>query len=418
MIEKINSVLWGDFTLLLIFLCGIYHTARNGFIQFRLHSAIGSGNGGKNRMKAVTSALAASMGTGNITGCAAAIAAGGAGSVFWMWLSAFFGMALAYAENVTGAHFAEKYRSPASPALYIEKGLGSKLLARLYCIGCLGCAFAMGCSSQSGALCSAVCSQTGTNAIIPAAAVTLLTALVIFSSERASEGIMKVTEKAVPVMGIAYGGGCIALLVLTRADISGAFGDIFSSAFTPQAALGGAAGITVKKAVSVGLRRGVFSNEAGMGSSVLVHSEADFGSPEAAGAWAALEVFLDTIVCCTLTALAVLTSDLYKCGEFGITEIFSHGLGNAGGIFTCASICMFAWASMLGWCCCGEKSLSSLTKSRSAAFIYKLLFCAAALTGGILPQDTVMGFADLCNAFVLIPNIIAVTVISICKTDH
>ena len=328
LIETANSVLWGRFTVALILCCGIYHTVKSGFIQLKLPKHLFSSDG-KNRLGAVTSALAASLGTGNITGCAAAIAAGGAGAVFWMWLSALGGMALAYSENRIGAEFGEKYpKSARGPMLYIEKGMGAKWPAATYAVCCLGAAIFMGSMSQSGALSDALSAQTPLPRYICSLAAAVVTAAVLFSSDRAAEGVMKFSARIVPVMGLLYVGGCIGLLIISKCDVSGAFADIFSQAFSLKAAAGGAAGITVKKAVSVGLRRGIFSNEAGMGSSVLVHSEADFGEPQSAGAWAAFEVFLDTIVCCTLTALVIIC-----CKTNDITAAFSCGFGRWGGGF-------------------------------------------------------------------------------------
>lgn len=410
---RISALMWGKFTIILIVSCGVYHTVKSGFIQLKLPSLI-RGQGGKNRMKAVTSALAASMGTGNITGCAAAIAAGGAGAVFWMWASAFAGMALAYSENRIGAEFAAKYpHLPKGPMLYIEKGLEIRPLAKIYAAGCLCAAFAMGCMSQSRAFSESLGAQTGVPVWGASLLLGAITAAVVFSSKKAADGIMNAAERIVPVMGIVYAVGCVALLTVTKADVAGAFGEIFSCAFTAKAAAGGAAGIAVKQAVTVGLRRGVFSNEAGMGSSVLVHSDADFGSPGSAGAWAALEVFLDTMVCCTLTALAVLTSGGYgQGGELEITGIFSQGLGSFGGILCCASVCMFAWAAVLGWCCYGEKCLDYLAPDRKSGIGYKLLFCAAAVCGGFISSEAALNAADLFNVFIMFPNLAAITVIA------
>lgn len=416
-LSRISSLMWGEFTIILIVLCGIYHTVKSGSIQLKLPSVIGK-SGGKNRMKAVTSALAASMGTGNITGCAAAIAAGGAGAVFWMWASAFTGMALAYSENRIGAEFAGRFPGlKKGPMLYIEKGLGSPALAKIYAAGCLCAAFSMGCLSQSEAFADALSSRTGAPPLLFSVLLAGATAAVLFSSKKAADGVMNAAEKIVPVMGIIYAVGCISLLVVTKADIAGAFSEIFVCAFTPKAAAGGAVGITVKKAVTVGLRRGVFSNEAGMGSSVLVHSDADFGSPESAGAWAAFEVFLDTIVCCTLTALTVICSESFRHGgTYNITEIFSDGLGSIGGFISCVSVCMFAWAAVLGWCCYGEKCLDYLDLNRRNGIGYKVLFCTAAALGGVISSEAALDAADLFNVFIMFPNLAAITVITATET--
>ena len=395
LIETANSLLWGRFTVALILCCGIYHTVKSGFIQLKLPKQLFS-SGGKNRLGAVTSALAASLGTGNITGCAAAIAAGGAGAVFWMWLSALGGMALAYSENRIGAEFGEKYpKSARGPMLYIEKGMGAKWLAAAYAVCCLGAAIFMGSMSQSGALSDALSAQTPLPRYICSLAAAVVTAAVLFSSDRAAEGVMKFSARIVPVMGLLYAGGCIGLLIISKCDVSGAFADIFSQAFSLKAAAGGAAGITVKKAVSVGLRRGIFSNEAGMGSSVLVHSEADFGEPQSAGAWAAFEVFLDTIVCCTLTALVIICCKT----------------GRSGGGVVCLCICMCALASVLGWSCYGEKCLCYITGKHCGKWC-RLVFCLACAAGGFIATESVFGISDLFNCLLMIINLPVITVLT------
>lgn len=406
LIETANSLLWGRFTVALILCCGIYHTVKSGFIQLKLPKHLFSSDG-KNRLGAVTSALAASLGTGNITGCAAAIAAGGAGAVFWMWLSALGGMALAYSENRIGAEFGEKYpKSARGPMLYIEKGMGAKWPAAAYAVCCLGAAIFMGSMSQSGALSDALSAQTPLPRYICSLAAAAVTAAVLFSSDRAAEGVMKFSARIVPVMGLLYVGGCIGLLIISKCDVSSAFAEIFSQAFSPKAAAGGAAGITVKKAVSVGLRRGIFSNEAGMGSSVLVHSEADFGKPQSAGAWAAFEVFLDTIVCCTLTALVIIS-----CKTNNITAAFSYGFGRWGGGFVCLCICMFALASVLGWSCYGEKCLCYITGKHCGKWC-RLVFCLACAAGGFIATESVFGISDLFNCLLMIINLPVITVLT------
>lgn len=405
-IEKLNSLLWGPFTVALVVFCGIYHTAKSGFIQLRLPRML-KGDG-KNRLGAVTSALAASLGTGNITGCAAAIAAGGAGAVFWMWISAFAGMALAYSENKLGAEYGEKYSSaPKGPMLYIEKGFGSKRLACVYAAVCLCSAIFMGSMSQSGAFADALSAQTGLPRYLSSAAAAILTGAVLFSSERATEGVMKLSAKLVPIMGILYTAGCVLLLAVTKSDVCGAFREIFSCALTPSAAAGGAVGITVRRAVSTGLRRGIFSNEAGIGSSVLVHSEADFGSPEKAGAWAALEVFLDTIVCCTLTALVVICTGAQ--GGDVVSAAFSEGLGRMGGMFVCVCVCLFAWASVLGWSCYGEKCLCYLLKGKSIGKLLPVLICISAAAAGFFGSTEIFGACDIFNGILMLINLPVMT---------
>lgn len=409
-IEKLNMLLWGRFTIIAILACGVFHTVRWGFIQLKLPVLLKSGKG-KNKLKAVSSALAASMGTGNITGCAAAIAAGGPGAVFWMWISAAGGMALAYAENRIGAEYALRYpNSVKGPMLYIEKGAGSKKAAEIYAAGCLAAVLCMGCMSQSGAFAAALSSQTSLPGGVCSLLAAALTAAVIFSSKKTSDAVMNAAAKIVPLMSLLYGAGCIALLTAQKSDIPSMTAEIISCAFAPRAAVGGLAGITVKKTVSVGLRRGIFSNEAGMGSSVMAHSEADFGSPENTGAWAAFEVFLDTMVCCTLTAFTVMTLKGSAPQGDTMTFVFENAFGAQGGIFICLCICLFAWAAVLGQSSYGEKCLTYL--KGSAGNGYKAVICLFTAIGGIMATETVFGISDLINVLIMFPNLAAVTAIA------
>ncbi|MBQ5333179.1 MAG: sodium:alanine symporter family protein [Oscillospiraceae bacterium] len=405
--ETINAILWGPFTVGAILICGIYHTYKSGFIQLRFGRYLGGGK--RSRTRAVMSALAASMGTGNITGCAAAISAGGAGAVFWMWISALAGMALAYSENRIGGEYGERYPNEAKgPMLYIEKGLGSKPAARLYAAACLCAALIMGCMSQTAALSEAVAEQGIMSSRTAGIIAAIAAALVIFSSEKAADAAMNAAEKLVPIMGLLYAGGCIVLIILTGSSLKEIFSQIITEAFSFKAAAGGIFGFSVSKAVSVGLRRGIFSNEAGMGSSVLVHSDGGFESPESMGAWAAFEVFLDTIVCCTLTALALLSS-----GKDTLSAAFVLCFGEPGGIFICLCVSLFAWAAMLGWCCYGEKCLDYFDRKNRSTLSYKIVFCLCAAIAGNISTAYLFGMSDIINVFLIFPNLIAITMITI-----
>ena len=404
--ELINSILWGRFTIALILICGIYHTVKSGFVQLRFAKHLKCA--GRSGFRSVMSSLAASMGTGNITGCSAAIAAGGAGAVFWMWISAFTGMALAYRENRLGGEYAEKYRDPSKgPMLYIEKGTGSKKLALVYAAACLAAALAMGCMSQTSAM-----AEAAENINIPPLAVSVIAAIaagaVIFSSKKAAVSAMNAAEKLVPLMGLLYVSGCTALIIMSGSSLTELLGRIISEAFTFEAASGGILGTGVSKAVSIGLRRGIFSNEAGMGSSVLVHTEGKFGSPEEMGCWAAFEVFLDTIVCCTLTALAIMST-----GKETLSKAFSLYFGEYGGGFVFLCVCLFAWAAVLGWCCYGEKCLDYLTNGRKSTVPYKVIFCLCAAFAGLFPSELLFGLSDIINVFLILPNLLAITILTI-----
>lgn len=423
-LNDINSVLWGGFTVGLILLCGLYLTVKSGFIQLRFVKGLRLG--GRGTMKAVTSALAASLGTGNITGCAAAIAAGGTGSVFWMWISALLGMAISYTENRIGIAYIVKYGGN-GPMTYIEKGLKCKQMAFIYASGCVGAALTMGDAAQSNAfavaLSSVAADRTGLSEkkalIIISLILAAITAIIVFGGSVSS--VMSLTEKIVPFMGALYLGAAIVILAGARLNIPAALCGIVREAFSVKAFGGGVLG----SAISIGLRRGVFSNEAGMGSSVLVHAHGGFTSPEAAGSWACFEVFLDTIVCCTVTALAVIAT-----GETDITAAFSSGFAavgakSAGVLLITLSVCLFAYASVLGWFCYGEICASyiirKLTKKpaviKTAGYIFRAAYAAFVFIGGITPVDTAFAAADIFNAFIMLPNMLCIVFLSITHRD-
>lgn len=394
-IDKINSVLWGNYTVALVLIAGVFHAVRTVIPSVGRLRADKSVGGGK---RSVATALAASMGTGNITGCAAAVMMGGAGAVFWMWAAAVPGMALAFAENRIGTTMADRYGNrQKGPLLYIEKAL-SHGAAGVYGVCCVCAAICMGCMSQSGAMCQAIGEELELPLWVIALIPALLTAAAIFSGRDASA----VTERLVPVMGLLYGAGCTAVLIIGGADVPSAFSRIAADAFSFRAVSGGMTGT----AISIGLRRGIFSNEAGMGSSVLVHCDADFGTAERSGMWAAFEVFLDTMVCCTLTALVVVS---YNSDTVGAA--FEYVLGKFGGVFLCICICLFAWAAMLGWCCYGERSIAALGGGVRAGRIYRTVYTAAAFVGGIIPLGAVFGLCDIINFAMLFINLTAITVI-------
>ncbi|MGN0641873.1 MAG: alanine/glycine:cation symporter family protein [Huintestinicola sp.] len=413
-ISEINRIIWGNASAALIFLCGIYITVKTGFIQLRFFGKLRGKSSRRSCLRAVTAALAASLGTGNITGCAAAIAVGGPGAVFWMWASAFTGMAVSYAENYLGVLFRRRYPKEHSfgPMLYMEKS-GKKagsVIALIYAFGCCTVSFFMGNMTQSGAFADAASSNRKSRLFI-AVILTILTAAVLFSGKKGSAAVMSVTERAVPVMGIFYLGGAVVLLIITHADVIAAFRLIMTSAFDIRAAAGGLLGQTI----STGLRRGVFSNEAGMGSSVIVHSHAGFGSAEQSGAWGCFEVFLDTIVCCTLTALVMICGGYSEsCDSFAaVRSAFSAGFGSFGGIFVTISVCLFAYAAVLGWSCCGEGCAEYIARrlrlnERTVSVIYRLCYCAAVFGGAMISVSTSMELADLFNCFVMIPNLFTV----------
>ena len=322
---KVNSIVWGIPMLLLLLAAGLYLTVGTRFFQvtkfgYVLKNTIFSMfRKGKNAEKtkdkdaispfqALATALAATVGTGNIVGVATAIAAGGAGAIFWMWVSAFFGMMTKYAEIVLGIYFRhknEKGEWVGGPMYYIEKGLHQKWLAVLFAVFCLLASFGIGSVAQVNGIATAMEGAFHIPNYVTGIVICLLAGFIVFGGLKR---IVTVTEKFVPLMGLWYCVGGLVVSVANIRNILPAFGEIFRSAFQLKSVGGGVMGYGIARAMRYGFARGIFSNEAGLGSSVLVHSSADVKEPVEQGLWGIFEVFFDTIVICTLTALAILTT--------------------------------------------------------------------------------------------------------------
>lgn len=324
-IESINDrVIWGTPMLCLMLFTGIYFTLRTGFFQFRkfphiMRSTVFSkdkaDNDGVSPFAAMCQALAATLGTGNIAGVSTALSVGGAGAVFWMWISAFFGMMTGYAENVLGLRYRKKdgdrFRGGAME--YIKTGLSespttrplAKPLAVTYALLCAVAGFGMGNAAQMNSAAEALRGSFGLPQIVTGIVLAGLAALIVFGGVKR---ISAVTSKLVPLMSGFYILGCVFILVSNAERIPQAFEMIIGSAFGARQIGGGIAGAAVKTAVSMGFKRGVFSNEAGLGTSVFAHSQSRMKEPVVCGMWSVFEIFFDTIVMCTLTAITLLVS--------------------------------------------------------------------------------------------------------------
>lgn len=319
-----DNIVWGVPMLCLMLFTGIFFTVRTGFFQLRkfpriLKSTVFSrgktSNDGVSPFAAMCQALAATLGTGNIAGVSTALSVGGAGAVFWMWVSAFFGMMTGFAENVLGILYRKKQggRYIGGAMQYIEAGLsenrGTRPLAKplsvLYAGLCLLAGFGMGNAAQMNSAAEAFKTSFGLPQIVTGVVLASLAALIVFGGVKR---ISAVTARLVPIMSGFYIIGCLYILISSRKYIPQAFEMIISSAFGLRQIGGGAAGAAVKTAVSMGFKRGVFSNEAGLGTSVFPHSQSDIKDPVVCGMWSVFEIFFDTIVMCTLTALVILVS--------------------------------------------------------------------------------------------------------------
>ncbi len=367
--------------------------------------------------RAVTSALASSIGTGNIVGVATAISAGGAGAVFWMWISAFLGMSLKYAEIFLAVKFREKGSCGyyGGPMYYIEKGLGEgyRWLAVVFAVSgsfaCLG----MGAMNQSNSIATVAELYTHIPKSIVGIAISLLAAVSISGGIARISGI---TAKLVPLMAGAYILGGIIVVFISPSDTYGAFREIISAALTPGAVYGGAAGLAVRNAVRYGVSRGVFSNEAGLGSAPIVHAAADAKSPVSQGFWGIFEVFVDTIVVCTVTAVIIIGSGADNGKASGaelVTLAFEKYFGDFGGVFIAIATVLFALSTILGWSYYGESCISYLCGNRNyAKNAYRALFTAAVFLGALLQVDAVWQIADMFNGMMMLPNLIAIISLS------
>ncbi len=355
----------------------------------------------KSSFAATATALGATVGTGNIIGVAFAISTGGAGAVFWMWVGAFFGMMLKFSE----AALAVKYKGGAM--VYIEKAFGFRFLSVLWCVCCVLASFGGGNMIQTNAAAAVFENSFGISPIIIGVTVSVLTAAVLFCG---SKTVVKVSSFLVPFMAIFYIAGCVGALFIFKGNIISAFENIFYSAFEPLSIYGGAKGLFVSKALQIGISKGTFTHEAGMGSASLAHSESLEKEPLIQGCWGIVEVFIDTILVCTLTALVILSSDC-EISENSATIIFHRCFGKIGDVFLAASMFLFALAAVIGWAFYGEKALKYITNSIFSTILYRFLFCAAAIIGSFTELSLVWSITDIFNGFMIFPNLSAIIVL-------
>ena len=413
--------------LLLLLGTGVFYTVKlRGFQLFRLRewwsctfmslfrNKNKAGNAkGVSPFQAVSAALAGSVGTGNIVGVANAVALGGAGAVFWMWIAAFFGMATVFAENVLGIRFRTRKNGKyiGGPMYYIEKGLGCKWLAVIFAIACTAASLGMGNMTQSNSTAGALKESFGIPCALSGALLSVILGFIIFGG---IERIIKLTEKLVPVMTGLFIIGVLAVIAVNHSRIPSALMSIFTQAFDMRAVSGGAAGCVMTRAVKYGISRGVFSNEAGLGTSPIVHSAAETDDPCIQGYWGVFQVFVDTIVLCTLMALCILTTDCDISQLDGIrlsTLAFESALGRAGGLFMSLSIVLFSFGTLVSWSYYGEKSLEYLTGGRFITS-FRIIYTGFAFIGCITSLSLVWEISDTLNGIMAIPNLAALILLS------
>lgn len=426
-VEEINSIIndfvWGPYMLALLVGTGIWFTLRTNMLQIRkftytmkqtlmkifVKPEADATEGDITPFQALATALAATIGTGNIAGVATAIALGGPGAIFWMWISAFFGMMTKFAEVVLAIQYREKNAEGSwvgGPMYYIEKGLKMKWLAVIFSIFGALAAFGIGNMVQANSVAAALKTSFNIPPLYTGIFLALAAALVILGGLKR---IASVTEKIVPLMAVFYIIGALLILIINISGLPTAFALIFKHAFTPAAAVGGFAGAVVMESMRRGIARGVFSNEAGLGSAPIAHAAAKTDHPVRQGLWGIFEVFADTIVICTLTALTIISTGVWNSGLSGAaltTEAFNHGLpGNLGGIIVAIGIFFFAFSTILSWAYYGEKCAEHLMGSRVNIF-YRIIWLPLIVVGAIGGLELIWEVADTLNALMAIPNLI------------
>jgi len=423
-VSELGALAWGPPMLVFLVGTGIYLTILLKGLQFSrlfyslklIFVKIGDeekGHGDISNFQALMTALSATVGTGNIAGVATAIAAGGPGALFWMWMTGLVGMATKYAEAVLAVKYREKDKHGAmcgGPMYYISKGLGQKWLGTLFAVFAAVATFGIGNMVQSNSVAAAMESTFGVSSWITGAVLMVFSAFVLLGGIKS---IGKVTAVLVPVMIVFYTGYAMFIIFSNMSQIPSAFAIIFEYAFTPVAATGGFLGSTVMLTIRMGVARGVFSNESGLGSAPIAAAAAKTNHSVHQALISMTQTFIDTLVVCTMTGLVIIMSGLWKDGKTGsdlTASAFSWGIAG-GNIVVTVGLILFAYSTLLGWCYYGEKSIEYLFGERSVK-PYRTVFVILILVGAISKLDFVWSLSDTFNGLMAVPNLIALLILS------
>ena len=458
--DAVNGFVWVTIGIWILIGTGILMTFVTKFFQvthfvYWIKNTIGSilskkvsghveDKGTVSQFQALCTALAATVGVGNIAGVAGAIASGGAGAVFWMWFAAFFGMMTNYSENVLGIFYRRKNDKgewSGGAMYYLADGLGSfkncktlgKVLAVAFAIFAVLASFGIGNLSQINTIVANIESAFRIDALadiqlydgVSLYAVIIGIALMIIGALIIIGGLKRIAsfaEKVIPFMIILYIAGSLVVIGVNYKNVGAAFSAIFSTAFSPKAAWGGVVGLTIKQVVTWGFKRGCFSNEAGLGSSVMVHSSSTAKEPVTQGMWGIFEVFADTIIICTMTALVVLTSGVINLDTGAMREgltgnttmvaaAFESVFGGLGSKFIALAVLLFAFTTVLGWSYYGSKTVEYLGGTKAVS-VYKVVFVLAMILGALLTNSLAWDISDTFNGMMMIPNLIGVIALS------
>lgn len=442
----INGIVWGPIGLALLFAAGLWMSIRTGFFQVRhfkhwqdrtvfsifrekdvtAHTA--KDDKQISQFQSLCTALAATIGTGNIVGVSTAIISGGPGAIFWMWVMAILGMMTNYSENVLGIYY-RKNKDGAwhgGAMYYLSEGLGSKkgckklgkILAIVFSCFCVLASFGIGNIAQINSIAANMRNGFGVPTWITGIAIVILAGVIIVGGLKR---VANVAEKLVPFMALAYIALTLIVIFMNVTALPAAFASIFKGAFAAKAVGGGIVGYGIKQAITLGFKRGAFSNEAGLGSSVMVHSSSNVKEPVQQGMWGIFEVFADTIIVCTLTSLTVLTSGFVDLetgkmlvdvdGSNLVGEVFRSVFGNIGPMFVAIAILMFAFSTTLGWSHYGSTSLAYLANDKVVK-VYRIIFVGMSFFSATMDLTLAWDLSDTFNGLMMIPNLIGVLSLS------
>lgn len=441
LVKRLADVMWNPWLLVLFLLTGLFYSVRTGFFQLFgvgvwLRATVGSlfvGRGEKGsgitKFQALATALASTIGTGSVAGVATAIFFGGPGAVFWMWISALLGMITGCAEKVLAVRLRRLKPDgtwEGGPMYYLAYGLHSPFLAGWFALFCVGGALVGGNLVQSNSIAQALHALFGWEKLLVGIGTALLAGVVLTGG---LGRIARFSELLVPVMALLFLGSGAVILWARRAYLPGALKLIIASALTPVAAAGGVGGYTVSAALRYGVARGVFTNEAGMGSSALVHANADTQMPGEQGMWGILEVFVATMVICTMTALVILTTGIYdptralnaiRSDNFSNVAVgveltsasFAAVLGRAGEGIVSVCLLLFAFSSLLGWSYYGETALNWFVRGKAVRPLWRVVFLSVTVVGSVAEVGFVWQLVDLFTALMALPNLGALLALS------
>ena len=424
-ISQLNSIVWGPAMLVLILGTGfVLMIGLKGMPLVKLghgfkllwSGRISKGEGDISPFNALMTSLAATIGTGNIAGVATAIFLGGPGALFWMWMTALVGMATKYAEAVLAVHFRETDANGnkiGGPMYYIKNGLGKRFtwLATSFAIFGALAGFGIGNTIQANSVADVLSSKFNIEPLYTGIVMAVLVGLVLVGGIKS---IAQVAGKLVPFMAVAYVLAGLTILAMNVTLLPEAFNLIFTYAFTPIAATGGFAGAAVWAAIRFGVARGVFSNEAGLGSAPIAHASAQTNSPVQQGSVAMLGTFIDTIIVCSITGLVIIVSGAWTSGETGATLsslAFESILPGIGGIIVAVGLCVFAFTTILGWSIYGEKCVTYLFGVK-AVIPFRILWIIAVPLGAVAKLSFIWLVADTLNALMALPNLVALLLLS------